>query len=158
MNKINLVEIPIEAGRSPKGRFRRLSQHISSALTGLNGLGRSGIAQPFEVDLVRIPAGAVNWPYHAHSAQWELYLIISGRGQVRTPQGTADLREGDCLIHPPGEAHQIRNTGAMDLVYYVIANNPSSDVCHYPDTNKWLLPGQPDPVRIEQSSHYEGEE
>jgi uncharacterized cupin superfamily protein len=160
MNKINLSEIPIETTRSPKGSFRRLSQHVSQALTGVNGLGTSGLAQPFEVDLVRIPVGAVNWPYHSHSAQWEMYLILTGRGQVRTPNGVVDLREGDCIIHPPGEPHQITNTGASDLVYYIIADNPVSDVCHFPDSNKWHMPGLPHPVRVsaQSSNYYDGEE
>src|SRR5262245_40693986 len=155
MNKINLAGIPIEQHRSPKGRYRRLSQHLSRALSGINGLARSGLAQPFEVELVRLPAGAVNWPYHSHSSQWEVYLVLSGRGQVRTPAGHANIREGDCLLHPPGEPHQIINKGATDLVYYVIADNPSADVRHYPDSGKWTLPGQLNPVRIQPAEYYE---
>jgi uncharacterized cupin superfamily protein len=160
MNKINVAEIAIEKSRSPKGQFRRLSQNISEALAGVNGLGRSGQAAPFQVELVRIPTGAINWPYHSHSAQWELYLILSGRGRVRTPDGFADLREGDCLVHPPGEAHQITNTGATELVYYIVADNAVSDVCHYPDTNKWQIPGLAQPFRVTAvaSDCYEGEE
>jgi uncharacterized cupin superfamily protein len=160
MNKINLAEISIERSRSPKGQFRRLSQHISQALAGVNGIGASGLNQPFEVDLVRVPAGATNWPYHSHSAKWELYLFLAGRGQVRTPGGIADVREGDCVIHPPSEAHQITNTGATDLVYYIVADNPASDVRHFPDTKKWLFPGQPGPVRVSAAagSCFEGEE
>ncbi len=159
MNKINLVEIAIERFQSPKGQFRRLSQHISQALAGVNGLGTSGMALPFEVELVRVPIGAVNWPYHSHSAKWELYLIITGRGEVRTPAGVAKVREGDCLVHPPGEAHQITNTGATDLVYYIVADNPTSDVRHYPDTNKWHMPGLPNPVHIAGAGDcYDGEE
>jgi uncharacterized cupin superfamily protein len=160
MNKINLAEISIEKSRSPKGRFRRLSQHISQALAGVNGLGASGLAQPFEVDLVRVPAGAVNWPYHSHSAQWELYLVLAGRGQVRTPGGVFDLREGDCLVHAPGEAHQIINTGATDLIYYIIADNAAHDICSYPDSNKWRLPGLPNLVRVSSLPNdcYHGEE
>jgi uncharacterized cupin superfamily protein len=160
MNKINLAEISIEKSRSPKGRFRRLSQHISQALAGVNGIGASGQEQPFEVDLVRIPAGAVNWPYHSHSSKWELYLVLAGRGQVRTPKGIADLREGDCLVHPPGEAHQIKNTGATDLVYYIIADNPALDIRHFPDTNKWQVPGLPQPVHLATVANncFDGEE
>ncbi len=160
MNKINLAEISIEKSRSPKGRFRRLSQHVSQALAGVNGIGAKGIEQPFEVDLVRVPAGAMNWPFHSHSAKWELYLIITGRGQVRTPSSTADVREGDCIIHPPGEAHQITNTGATDLVYYIVSDNPRSDVRHFPDTNKWLFPGHNAPVRVSSpaNSCFDGEE
>jgi uncharacterized cupin superfamily protein len=160
MNKINLAEISIEKSRSPKGQYRRLSQNISQALAGVNGIGASGLEQPFEVELVRIPAGATNWPFHSHSARWELYLILAGRGQVRTPNGVAEVREGDCLVHPPGEAHQVTNTGATDLVYYIVFDNPASDLRHFPDTNKWLLPGQPAPVRISTMSNncFDGEE
>jgi uncharacterized cupin superfamily protein len=158
MNKVNLAEVPIERCCSPKGRFRRLRQDISRALTGVNGLGKGGLRQPFEVELVRLPAGAVNCPYHSHSNRWEMYLILAGRGSVRTPGGRIQISEGDCLVHPPGEPHQIRNTGATDLVYYLIANTPSVDIRHYPDTDKWLLPGQAQPVRIQPSTFYEGEE
>jgi uncharacterized cupin superfamily protein len=160
MNKINLAEITIERSRSPKGQYRRLSQHISQALAGVNGIGISGLAQPFEVELVRVPAGATNWPFHSHSVKWELYMIIAGRGQVRTPAGVADVREGDCIMHPPGEAHQITNTGATDLVYYIVSDNPPSDVRHFPDTNKWLVPGLPAPVHVAGVAKdcYQGEE
>lgn len=160
MNKINLTEISIEKYRSPKGQFRRLSQHISQALAGVNGLGTSGTEAPFEVELVRIPAGAINWPYHSHSARWELYLIIAGRGEVRTPGGVGKVREGDCLVHAPGEAHQITNTGATDLVYYIVANNAASDVRHFPDSNKWHVPGFPHPMRLAGPAGdcYDGEE
>jgi uncharacterized cupin superfamily protein len=160
MNKINLAEISIEKSRSPKGQYRRLSQNISQALAGVNGIGASGVAQPFEVELVRIPVGATNWPYHSHSARWELYMILTGRGRIRTREGVADVREGDCIVHPPGEAHQITNTGATDLVYYLIFDNPTSDLRHFPDSNKWLLPGQPNPVRVSAASNncFDGEE
>ncbi len=160
MNKINLTEISIEKNRSPKGQFRRLSQHISQAVAGVNGLGSKGISLPFEVDLVRIPAGAINWPFHSHSVKWELYMIISGRGQVRTQDGTVDVREGDCIVHPPGEAHQITNTGAADLVYYLIADSPRSDVYHFPDTNKWQVPGLQGAVRFTSAAGnlFDGEE
>jgi hypothetical protein len=45
-------------------------------------------------------------------------------------------------------------------VYYIIADNPASDVCHYPDTNKWQVPGLPNLVRVAAVSNncYEGEE
>ena len=160
MNKINLAEISIEKSRSPKGLYRRLSQHISQALAGVNGIGSSGLSQPFEVDLVCVPAGAMNWPLHSHSGKWELYLILTGRGQVRTSTGLADVREGDCVIHPPGEAHQITNTGATDLVYYFVSDTHASDVRHFPESNKWLFPGQAAPVRLagKSGSCFDGEE
>jgi uncharacterized cupin superfamily protein len=158
MNKINLAEVPIVERKSPKGKFRLLRQNISRALSGVNGLEKAGLKQPFDVELVRLLPRAVNWPYHSHSAQWEFYFIVSGRGQVRTPDGNFDVRDGDCFIHPPGEPHQMTNTGAMDLVYYVIADNVLSDVAHYPDSKKWKIAGQENPVRVQPANYYDGEE
>jgi uncharacterized cupin superfamily protein len=158
MKKINLAAVPIEAGRSPKGRYRRFRQDITAAMRATNGEKTRALPWPFELELVRLPPRAVNWPYHSHSAQWELYLIISGRGQVRTPSGLSEVREGDCLTHPSGEPHQLTNTGATDLLYYVIADNPVTDACHYPDSNKWELPDHDQPVRVVPVAYYDGEE
>ena len=158
MKKINLTAVPIEETASPKGRFRLFSQDISAAMRAGNGEKTHRPLCPFEVELVRLPPRAVNWPYHAHSAQWEFYMMVSGHGQVRTPAGTIEVREGDCFVHPPGEAHQLSNTGATDLIYYVIADNPASDACHYPDSNKWKVPGQSKPVRVKPADYYDGEE
>lgn len=158
MKKTNLATVPVEKLQSPKGRFRLFSQDISAAIQAGNGDKSKTPPCPFEVELVRLPPRAVNWPYHAHSAQWEFYMIISGRGQVRTPSGKIEVRERDCFVHPPGEPHQLTNTGATDLIYYIIANNPVSDSCHYPDSKKWKLPGQSKPVRVTSADYYDGEE
>jgi uncharacterized cupin superfamily protein len=158
MKKINLSAVPVDECRSPKGRFRLFSQDMSAAIRQGNGEKSRTAACPFDVELVRLPPRAVNHPYHSHSAQWEFYMVVSGRGQVRTPGGTTEVREGDCLVHPPGEAHHLINTGAVDLIYYVIADNPPSDVCHYPDSNKLGVPGQPKLVRVQPAEYYDGEE
>jgi uncharacterized cupin superfamily protein len=158
MKKIKLATVHVDETQSPKGRFRLFSQDISAAIRAGNGDKSRTAPCPFEVELVRLPPRAVNWPYHAHSAQWEFYMVVSGRGQVRTPSGKVEVREGDCFVHPPGEAHQLTNTGATDLIYYVIADNPASDSCHYPDSKKWKVPGQSKPVRVTPAEYYDGEE
>ena len=158
MKKINLGTVTEDECKSPKGRFRLFSQDISAAMRQGNGEKSRAMPWPFEVELVRLPPRAVNWPYHSHSAQWEFYMIITGRGQVRTPAGLTDVREGDHILHPPGEAHQLINTGATDLVYYVIADNPASDVCHYPDSNKLKVPGQSKLLRVQPAEYFDGEE
>ncbi len=158
MKKINLTAVPVEETMSPKGRFRLFSQDIAAAIRAGNGEKSHTAPCPFEVELVRLPPRAVNWPYHAHSAQWEFYMVVTGRGQVRTPAGKVEVREGDCFVHPPGEPHQLTNTGATDLIYYVIADNPASDACHYPDSNKWKMSGQSKPVRVTPAEYYDGEE
>ena len=49
MNKINLARVPMEQGRSPKGRYRRSRQDISLALAGVNGLGKAGVIEELTV-------------------------------------------------------------------------------------------------------------
>ncbi len=86
--------------------------------------------------MCRIPPGKTLCPYHAHSAQWEFYIVLSGTGQVRDEHGTTEVVAGDAFIFRPTEAHALSNAGAVDFVYYVIADNPVGDCCYYPDSNK----------------------
>jgi uncharacterized cupin superfamily protein len=158
MLKINLTAVPVEENKSPKGRYHLFCQDISQAMRQNNGGKTKPNTWPFEVELVRLPPRATNYPYHSHSAEWEFYMIVGGRGKLRTQSGTVEVREGDCFAHPPGEAHQIINSGATDLLYYVIASNDPSDICHYPDSKKWSLPGEEKPVRVQPMNYYEGEE
>ena len=65
-----------------------------------------------------------NFPYHAHSAQWEFYLVVSGKGSVRHKDGKTEVVPGDAFIFGPDEPHQLSNPGQEDLIYYVIADNP----------------------------------
>ena len=104
----------------PGGTYRRLSRDV----------GRLAGA-PFDAEMVTLPPGAVNWPYHAHARMWEFYVIVSGAGTVRSPEGETAVGPGDCVMHPPGEPHQMRNAGDADLVYWVIANDvPNETTIH----------------------------
>src|SRR5713226_5130703 len=140
MRKVNLKDVPEQERKSPKGRFGRASKNISIAL------GREAESldltkrHPFDVALVRIPKGKSLCPYHSHSAESELYLVISGRGSVRDKNGMTDVGAGDAFFFGPGEAHQLTNAGDEDFAYYVIADNPRGDSCYYPDSGKWAVP------------------
>ena len=115
-------------------------------------------AAPFEVELVRMPPKAKNFPYHSHAAEWEFYLIVSGTATMRAGRRTVKLKAGDCVLNSPGEAHQITNTGRRDLLYYVIANNAPTDVWHYPDSKKWGGHAIGKFFRLREASYYDGEE
>ena len=108
MRKINISQVSETEQHSPKGRFAVFRKHISIALGGLKDVGVFGGGHPFDLELVRVPSGRAAWPLHSHSAQWELYVFISGSGQVRTPSETVAVGVGDVIIHPPEEAHQLR--------------------------------------------------
>src|SRR5437870_12218286 len=97
MRKVNLNEIKEEAWKSPGGKHAASFKGISEALgRDPNSLDLAK-RHPFDLELTRLPPGKQNFPYHAHSAQWELYLIIRGQGSVRHEDGTTGVVAGEAL-------------------------------------------------------------
>ena len=144
MRKINLKDVPEQEKKSPKGKFGRITKNISVALGREPESLDLSKRHPFDLALVRIPQGKSLCPYHAHAAESELYLVVSGRGNVRDKNGITEVGPGDAFLFQPGEAHQLSNAGSEDFVYYVIADNPRSggatgDSCYYPDSGKWAV-------------------
>ncbi len=117
------------------------------------------LRHPFDVELARVPPGKVPYPYHSHSAQWEFYHVVSGTGSVRHDEGVTAIEAGDAFLFKPGQAHQIVNDGADDLVFYCVADNPIGESCHYPDSEKWLVRSpQRRIMRSESLDYFDGEE
>jgi uncharacterized cupin superfamily protein len=166
MRKVNLKDIPEQERKSPKGKFGRASKNISIALGREPESLDLSKRHPFDLALVRIPKGKSLCPYHAHAAESELYLVVSGRGSVRDKNGRTEVGPGDAFFFQPGEAHQLSNTGAEDFVYYVIADNPRSggatgDSCFYPDSCKWAVAKDGSEeiiVRGTETDYFDGEE
>ena len=137
MRKVNIDEIKEDPWRSPKGKYAVSFRGISEAL------GRDPLSldlakrHPFDLEWNKIPPNKSNYPYHAHSAQWEMYLVISGKGSVRHKDGTTEVVAGDAFIFGPNEPHQLSNPGPEDLIFYVIADNPIGESTYYPDSGKW---------------------
>jgi uncharacterized cupin superfamily protein len=159
MCKVNTKNLAEVSWSSPKGKFTGAGQEISEAL------GRKPLStdlkerHPFDVEICRIRPGKTPYPYHSHSAQWEFYHVISGKGIVRHKDGMTAIEAGDAFIFPPGEPHQLTNDGSEDLVLYVVADNPIGESCHYPDSGKWLV-RSPERrlVRSDALDYYDGEE
>ena len=137
MRKVNINEIKEEAWQSPGGKYAVFFKGISEALGREPSSLDLSKRHPFDLEWNRVPPGKRNFPYHAHSAQWELYLVISGEGSVRHKDGIIEVEAGDAFIFGPDEAHQLINSGEEDLVYYVIADNPIGESAYYPDSGKW---------------------
>ena len=139
MKKINSLTLPEETSTSPKGRFSWASKALSEALGRQPQSMDLNERHPFDVEILRIPAGKIPYPYHSHSAQWEFYHVISGSGQVRHAEGTEAITTGDAFVFKHGEPHQLINNSADDLVIYVVADNPVGESVHQPDSKKWLV-------------------
>ena len=111
MRKINLKDVPEQEKKSPKGKFGRITKNISIALGREPESLDLSKRHPFDLALVRIPKGKTLCPYHAHSAESELYLVVSGRGNVRDKDGITEVGPSDAFLFQPGEAHQLSNAG-----------------------------------------------
>lgn len=159
MRKVNTNDIEEQTWTSPNKKFSGAGRQISEALGRKPGSTDLMERHPFDVELCRIPPGATPYPYHSHSAQWEFYHVISGSGAVRDEHGTTPVAGGDAFIFAPGQAHQLTNDGAQDLVLYVVADNPIGESHYYPDSKKWgvRLPERRI-IRSEPLDYYDGEE
>jgi uncharacterized cupin superfamily protein len=159
MRKVNTNDMTEVSWSSPSGKFFGFGKEVSEAL------GRKPLStelkerHPFDVEICRIPSGKSAYPYHSHSAQWEFYHVIAGKGSVRHKDGTTAIDIGDAFIFEPGQPHQLLNDSSEDLVLYVVADNPIGESCYYPDSQKWLV-RSPERrfLHSEALDYYEGEE
>ena len=159
MRKVNLKDVAEESWSSPKGKFGGASKNISIAL------GRKPLStdlserHPFDVEIARIPPGKTAYPYHSHSAQWEFYVVLSGKGIIRHQDGTTAVEAGDAFIFRPEEPHTFANEGAEDLQIMIVADNPIGESAYYPDSKKWLV-RSPERrlMRSEALDYFDGEE
>ena len=159
MRKINTKDIAELTWASPKGKFVGAGKQVSEEL------GRKPMStdlmerHPFDVEICRIPPGQTPYPFHSHSAQWEFYHVISGKGSVRHADGTTPVEAGDAFLFKPNEPHQLINDSSQDLILYVVADNPIGESTYFPDSRKW---GVRSPerrlLRSESLDYYDGEE
>ena len=158
MNQIRIDDLPWEEICSPGRKFHSFYKNLSVALGGVRNAGPGGGGHPFDLQLRRIPPGASVCPFHAHLGQWELFVVRSGTGTLRVPEGMQAVKPGDVFVHPPGEPHQLTNSGAADLEIFIVADNPPLDACYYPDSNKWALRPPGKIFRLTEVDYLDGEE
>jgi uncharacterized cupin superfamily protein len=159
MRKVNTNHLEEEIFISPGGKYGSKSKEISIALGRKPASTDLNERHPFDVEICQILPGKSICPYHAHSAQWEFYHVLSGTGVARHEEGSTAIEPGDAFLFGPGEPHQIANNHLEDLIILIVADNPIGETCYYPDSNKWLVRS---PVRsLIRSEHldaFDGEE
>lgn len=125
---VNLAEAPLEE-RGHGEAF--LARH--AALGRLLGAVRLGCR------LTVVLPGRRAWPYHCHHANEELFVVLAGRGRLRTAAGARPIGPGDVILAPAGgpeTAHQIVNDSGAELRYLCVSTMAAPDVTQYPDSGK----------------------
>ena len=159
MRKITVRQIDEKSWSSPQGKFAGSGREVSEALGRKPSSTDAMERHPFDVEILRVPPGKSPYPFHSHSAQWEFYHVISGRGSVRHRDGVTTIETDDAFLFPPDHPHQLINDGPEDLVLYVIADNTVGESIYYPDSKKWMT-RSPERTFMHAASleYYEGEE
>ena len=92
--------------------------------------------------LHEVAPGKTAFPFHAHHAIHELFVILDGEGTYRFGAETYPVKQGDVLAAPTGGpevAHQITNTGGGTLRYLGISTKVDTEVVEYPDSGKFAV-------------------
>ena len=155
VKKINSREVPEAEQKSPNGKYHHFRRHLSVALGGQRDAGPWAGGHPFDLELTRLPPGAANFPLHQHSAQWEMYVFISGTGEMTDGSEKMTVGADDIGLYPPEQAHNIINIGTADLIYYVFADQHQADVTFYPDTGKWGIKPQKKCFKMQEVDYFE---
>lgn len=101
-------------------------------------LGQSAGCQRLGMSLWILPSGEAAYPYHFHLAEEEALIVLEGRPTLRTPDGIAELEQGDVVSFLAGEsgAHQVLNDTETDVRFLAVSTSGQPDITLYPDTGK----------------------
>ena len=97
-------------------------------------------AQKLGYNITAVPPGKRAFPFHNHQVNEEMFFVLEGTGEIRIGDDNYPLRAGDVIACPAGgqeTAHQIINTGTVELKYLGISTKLSPDIAEYPDSDKF---------------------
>ena len=103
-------------------------------------LARGTAAKRLGASIDIVPPGKRACPYHFHYVEEEMLIVLEGSGTLRVAGEMLPIREGDMMFIPPGPEypHQILNTSDKVLKYLSFSVNAETEICEYPDSNKYL--------------------
>jgi uncharacterized cupin superfamily protein len=92
--------------------------------------------------LYEFDPGEQLWPYHWHRNDEEWLIVVAGTPTLRTPEGERELRTGDVVGFPDGEAgaHTLYNRADVPVRVAIFSTMlPGST--EYPDSGKVAAAG-----------------
>jgi len=97
-------------------------------------------AKQLGYNITSVLPGKRAFPFHNHRVNEEMFFVLQGNGEVRIGDNTYPIHVGDFISCPAGDeatAHQITNTGDVELRYLAISTKLSPELCQYPNTGKF---------------------
>ena len=128
-------------------------------------LGAQAGAERLGATLYELPPGAASFPLHAHHANEEMIIILSGRPMLRTLEGERELATGEVVACPVGRAgaHRLDNRSGEPVRVLIVSTKITPDAVEYPDSGKLGVVGaDPRELRLmlradATADYYEGE-
>lgn len=126
---VSLADLTLDAWE--QGSLYKSADASFGRLLGLRNLG---------ISYNEVPSGKSSCPFHNHHQEDELFVILEGEGTYRFGEASHAFQAGAVLGAPAGDrstAHQIINTGSGTLRYLGVSNMAATEVCEYPDSDKF---------------------
>jgi uncharacterized cupin superfamily protein len=145
-NIVNLSEVEKDPGSRPgySSVWRELGRAAGSLRTGLNH--------------VEVSPGNLGTPFHCHSAEEEIFVVLAGEGTLLLGDERIPVRRGHVVARPPGTriAHALE-AGAPGLTYLAYGTREPNDIAYYPRSNKIYFRGVGVMTRVEKLDYWDGE-
>ena len=102
-------------------------------------VGAAAGARDLGANLFELEPGAQAAPYHLHHGNEEMLIVLEGRPELRTPEGTRVLEPGAVVAFPagPGGAHRVR-AGEERCRYLMLSTMRFPDVAEHVETGTVL--------------------
>jgi uncharacterized cupin superfamily protein len=139
------VELDPESHSGYAGTWRELGRAAGSQRTGLN--------------YVEVEAGMLGTPFHCHSAEEEIFVVLEGDGTLLLGDERISVRRGHVVARPPASrvAHAFE-AGDGGLTYLAYGTREPNDIAYYPRSNKIYWRGVGVMARVEKLDYWDGEE
>ena len=87
-----------------------------------------------------LPPGQSICPYHYEYPEEEWLFVLTGRVDVRTPEGEEELGPMEVVCFPfgPAGAHKVTNRGDQTARVLMLSTKAQVSVAVYPDSGKML--------------------
>jgi uncharacterized cupin superfamily protein len=126
-------------------------------------LGRAAGSALIGLRHIEVAPGRLSAPPHCHSAEEELFVVLSGHGALELlhPDGAAEsvpVRAGSVVARPPGTgvAHAF-GAGDDGLTLLACGERDPSDICFYPRSGKLSVRGVRAIFRVQRVDYWDGE-
>jgi uncharacterized cupin superfamily protein len=139
---INIADVTLQprpAPMTPKGEAAERFDCRMGPIAPLLGAEKLGY------NITAVPPGKRAFPLHNHRVNEEMFFILEGTGEARIGDEVFAVKPGDIVACPPGgpeRAHQLTNTGLVELRYLAVSTKVTPEIVEYPDSGKFGVLGE----------------